>query len=153
MFFVIFIFNSLTLVLNIIFISKKSYVFAYTNFFFLTSSQWNDCRLLLITKLTTFFASSTFYHMPIFHRSLFKFMRSDIVEMTSQSGFGSSFYFVKITSSSVLMDDILSWLTQQNHTRSITGERMYQACRQVSVKTITHHPCIGNIMIIITEMP
>ena len=105
-----------------------------------------------ITKLTTFFASSTLYHMPIFHRSLFKFMRSDVVGMTTLLTW-FKFLFCKITSSSVLMDDILSWLTQQNHTRSITGERMYQACRQVSVKTITHLPCIGNIMIIITEMP
>ena len=107
-------------------------------FFFFASSQWNDCRFLLITLLTTFFASSILYHMPIFHRSLFKFMRSDIVEMTSPKW--SWFKFLFCENYKLFRSD--GWhplLTNTAKSHAINHGRKDVSSLQTSISE-NHHP-------------
>ena len=75
---------------------------------------WRECRILLI--ISQIFLLLNLYSMPIFHRSLFKFMGSDIVEALTAS-FDTTWYeiFWKLQSSSVLMDDILLTNAVKSH--------------------------------------
>ena len=75
---------------------------------------WRECRILLI--ISQFFLLLNLYSMPIFHRSLFKFMGSGIVEAVTAS-FDTTWYeiFWKLQSSSVLMDDILLTNAVKSH--------------------------------------
>lgn len=107
---------------------------------------WNDCRILLIIYLNFLLLTN----LPHAYISPF------IIQIHRGSGIVENqlllrFKFLKITSSSVLMDDIL--LTNAAKSHAINhGKGCFKLADKYQWKPSPTFS-IGNIMIIITEMP